>query len=35
MCDITKRVPCDTFAMPLYVYEKIGEIPQGPTHTRM
>ena len=28
MCDITKRVPCDTFAMPLYVYKKIGEIPQ-------
>ena len=28
MCDITKRVPCDTFAMPLYAYEKIGEIPQ-------
>jgi dipeptidase len=28
MCDITKRVPCDTFAMPLYVYRKIGEIPQ-------
>lgn len=28
MCDITKRVPCDTFAMPLYVCKKIGEIPQ-------
>jgi dipeptidase len=28
MCDITKRVPSDTFAMPLYVYKKIGEIPQ-------
>jgi dipeptidase len=28
MCDVTKRVPCDTFAMPLYVYRKIGEIPQ-------
>jgi dipeptidase len=28
MCGITKRVPCDTFAMPLYVYKKIGEIPQ-------
>jgi dipeptidase len=28
MCNITKRVPCDTFAMPLYVYRKIGEIPQ-------
>lgn len=28
MCDITKRVPCDTFAMPLYVYQKVGEIPQ-------
>ncbi|MDX9904990.1 MAG: C69 family dipeptidase [Bacteroidales bacterium] len=27
-CDITHRVPCDTFAMPLYVYEKIGIIPQ-------
>ena len=33
MCDITKRVPCDTFAMPLYVYDKVGEIPQvGHTH---
>jgi dipeptidase len=32
MCDITKRVPCDTFAMPLYIYKKIGEIPQV-THT--
>ena len=28
MCTITKRVACDTFAMPLYVYEKVGEIPQ-------
>jgi dipeptidase len=28
MCAITKRVPCDTFAMPLYVYDKVGEIPQ-------
>jgi dipeptidase len=28
MCDITKRVPCDTFAMPLYVYKKVGQIPQ-------
>ena len=28
ICDITKRVPCDTFAMPVYVYTKIGEIPQ-------
>jgi dipeptidase len=28
MCDITKRVPCNTFAMPLYVYEKVGQIPQ-------
>ena len=27
-CDITQRVPCDTFAMPLYVYKKIGTIPQ-------
>ena len=29
LCDITKRVPCDTFAMPLYVYKKVGEIPQA------
>jgi dipeptidase len=28
ICDITKRVPCDTFAMPLYVQKKTGEIPQ-------
>jgi len=28
MCDITKRVPCDTVAMPLYIYKKTGEIPQ-------
>jgi dipeptidase len=28
MCTITKRMPCDTFAMPLYVYNKVGEIPQ-------
>ncbi len=28
MCEITKRVPCDTAAMPLYIYEKVGEIPQ-------
>jgi dipeptidase len=28
MCDITKRVPCDTVAMPLYIYKKVGEIPQ-------
>jgi dipeptidase len=28
ICAITKRVPCDTVAMPLYVYDKIGEIPQ-------
>jgi dipeptidase len=28
MCDIKKRVPCDTVAMPLYIYKKIGEIPQ-------
>jgi dipeptidase len=27
-CYITKRVPCDTFAMPLYVYKNIGQIPQ-------
>lgn len=27
-CDITQRVPCDTFAMPLYIYKKIGTIPQ-------
>jgi dipeptidase len=25
---IYKRVPCDTFAMPTYAHEKIGEIPQ-------
>ncbi len=28
MASLYKRVPSDTFAMPLYVYEKIGEIPQ-------
>jgi len=28
MCTITKRMPCDTFAMPLYVYNTVGEIPQ-------
>jgi dipeptidase len=28
MCLITKRVPCDTVAMPLYIYKKNGEIPQ-------
>ncbi len=28
LCDITRRVPCDTFAMPLYVQKKTGEIPQ-------
>ncbi len=27
-CDVTRRVPCDTFAMPLYVYKKVGKIPQ-------
>ncbi len=28
MCDITQRIPCDTVAMPLYIYKKVGEIPQ-------
>lgn len=28
MADIVKRVKCDTFAMPIYVHEKVGEIPQ-------
>lgn len=27
-CIITRRVPCDTFAMPLYIYKPIGDIPQ-------
>ncbi len=26
--DMFKRVPCDTFAMPTYAHNKIGEIPQ-------
>jgi len=26
--DLIKRVKCDTFAMPIYVHEKVGEIPQ-------
>ncbi len=33
MVSMYKRVPCDTFAMPTYSHNKIGEIPQiGSTH---